>query len=238
MKKIIIILLALVMVLSLAACGGKPAETTKAPAAETKAPEAETKAPDKPAESSAYDPNASLDFEMKTSQTNTIVHSGEADKTLYSTPILVTSFGQSTDAAMIGNVLKQKKISYTFDAQAKADVVKNYKTVIIAVGASTKGLGQAGINESDEIARAKDFMEAVKTNGTQVIFVHIGGSERRGTTSDTLADMVLAQCSYMVVKEDANFDYKFTKYAEEHNLPLTLVYATKDTLEVFGSLLN
>ena len=52
MKKMIAVLLALFMVLSLAACGTKPAETTKAPetqAPETKAPETkapETKAPE------------------------------------------------------------------------------------------------------------------------------------------------------------------------------------------------
>ena len=35
------------------------------------------------------------------------------------------------------------------------------------------------------------------------------------------------------VQVDANFDYKFTKYAEEHNLPISLIYATKDALTVF-----
>ena len=62
------------------------------------------------------------------------------------------------------------------------------------------------------------------------------GSSRRGSLSDTFADMVMAEASYIVLKEDANFDYKFTNYAEENNKPITLIYSTKDTLSVFSDL--
>ena len=77
-------------------------------------------------------------------------------------------------------------------------------------------------------------MEAIDASGAQVICCHIGGSARRGTLSDLFADMVMEKASLIVLKEDANFDYKFTKYAEEHNLPISLIYATKDTMTVFA----
>ena len=81
-------------------------------------------------------------------------------------------------------------------------------------------------------------MAAVKKNGTKVICVHIGGSSRRGKLSDTLTDLVLPVADYIVLKEDANFDYKFTNYAEKNNVPISLIFANKDSLTVFENLLK
>ena len=170
---------------------------------------------------------------MQTSEENRVVTIGTVNKSLYSQPVFVTSFGQSTDAAMLDTVMKRIGVDYVYNATSNADAVKGYKTVVIAVGASTKGLGAAGISESEETERAKAIMQAIAETGAQVICCHIGGSARRGTLSDVFADMVMEKASYIVLKEDANFDYKFTKYAEEHNLPISLIYATKDALTVF-----
>jgi len=219
MKKFTAALLALLMTLSLVACGGQ--STTPS-----------TGTPD----SSNAATSGVPDFEMQTNETNTIVNIGTVDKSLYQAPVLVTSFGQSTDAAMLNTVMKKTGVNYTYDATIKADAVSGYKTIIIAVGASSKGLGAAGISEADETARAKAIMDVVKANNIEVICCHIGGGTRRGTLSDQLTDMVLAESSYMVLKEDANFDYKYTKYAEATKLPLTLVYASKDTMTVFTEL--
>lgn len=218
MKKFIAALMAMTMMLCLVACGGQ--DTTPS-----------TGNNDASGSASNY-----LDFDMQTSEDNTIVHINTVDKTLYETPVLVTSFGQSTDAAMLNTVMKATGVEYAYEPLADADMVANYKTVIIAVGASTKGLGAAGISEAQETARAKAVMEAIKENDIEVICCHIGGATRRGALSDTYADMVLAEASYMVLKEDANFDYKFTKYAEDNKLPLTLIYASKDTKTVFADL--
>ena len=137
---------------------------------------------------------------------------------------------------MLDTVMKRIGVDYVYNATANAEAVKGYKTVIIAVGASTKGLGAAGISEAEETERAKAIMKIIAETGAQVICCHIGGSARRGTLSDLFADMVMEKASYIVLKEDANFDYKFTKYAEEHNLPISLIYATKDTMTVFADI--
>jgi len=175
---------------------------------------------------------------MQTSEANRIVTIGTVDKSLYQAPIFVTSFGQSTDAAMLDTVMKRVGIEYKYSTNATADDIEGYKTIIIAVGASTKGLGAAGISEADETARAQKIMRKVKDNGIQVICCHIGGSGRRGNLSDVFADMVMAQCSYIILKEDANFDGKFTDYAKQHDLPISLIFATKDTVSVFTDLLK
>lgn len=185
-----------------------------------------------------YDPNKTVDFVQQTSDSNRIVTVGSIEGLSFETPVFITSFGQSTDAAMLDTVLKNinktKSVDYVYNATATADALKGYKTVVIAVGASTKGLGAAGISEAEETARATEIINYLKANPeVKVICCHIGGSARRGTLSDVYADMVMEIASLIILKEDANFDYKFTTYAEEHNIPISLVYATKDTITVF-----
>ena len=149
-------------------------------------------------------------------------------------PVLVTSFGQSTDGSMIEQVMKRlKTVAYTYNPTATSADFGGVKTVVIAVGNSTKGLGAAGISQDQETARAKEFMAAVKKAGVKVICCHIGGATRRGALSDAFADMVLPLSSYILVKEDGNEDGKFTSFAAANNIPITLVYGSKDTVDAF-----
>lgn len=177
-------------------------------------------------------------YTMQTSKTNHIVNVGTVDKSLYQTPVFVTSFGQSTDGAMLQTVMKRIGVPFTYNPTATDSEVAGAKTVVIAVGASTKGLGAAGVSESDEMHRAKGVMARIQQDGTPVVFVHIGGETRRGALSDSLADLVLPAASYLVVKEDANFDGKFTDYAQANDKPISLIFATRDTIEVFTKLLK
>lgn len=240
MKKLIAILLATLFIVALAACGSKTEEAA-APAAAAQAP-AEQKTETYTSSQGTvdgYDPNQKSDFEMNTSEENRIFNIGEVDASLFEAPILVTSFGQSADTSMMDAIMKRSGVKdYAFNALATDADVKNYKTVIIVCGASSKGLGAAGISEADETARAEKFMAAVKETNPAVIMAHLGGSMRRGTLSDKLTDMVLEVAKYMVVVEDANFDGKFTKVAQEKNIPLTYIYAIKDGMDVFPALFS
>ena len=149
-------------------------------------------------------------------------------------PVLVTSFGQSTDGSMIEQVMKRlKTVAYTYNPTATSADLGGVKTVVIAVGNSTKGLGAAGISQDQETARAKEFMAAAKKAGVKVICCPIGGATRRGALSDAFADMVLPLSSYILVKEDGNEDGKFTSFAAANNIPITLVYGSKDTVDAF-----
>ena len=149
-------------------------------------------------------------------------------------PVLVTSFGQSTDGSMIEQVMKRlKTVAYTYNPTATSADLGGVKTVVIDVGNSTKGLGAAGISQDQETARAKEFMAAAKKAGVKIICCHIGGATRRGALSDAFADMVLPLSSYILVKEDGNEDGKFTSFAAANNIPITLVYGSKDTVDAF-----
>ncbi len=240
MKKLIAILLASLFVIALCACGGKTETAPAAAPAATEAPAAEQKTENYTSSQGTldgYDPNQQTDFEMNTSEEVRSFNIGEVDRSLFETPILVTTFGQSADASMMEAIMKKAGVKdYAYKALATDADVKNYKTVIIVCGASSKGLGAAGISEADETARAEKFMAAVKETSPAVIMCHLGGSMRRGTLSDKFTDMVLEVAKYMVVVEDANFDGKFTKAAEEKNIPLTYLYAIADGVKVFSAL--
>ena len=235
MRKLIILILAFALILTFASCSKGSSSSASAPAA-TQSAAAQTSTTTTPSTGTVdteYDPNRNVDFTQETNEDNRVVTKGTIDRNLYAQPVFVTSFGQSTDAAMLDTVMKRIGVNYVYNATATAEAMKGYKTVVIAVGASTKGLGAAGISESEETARAKAIMDYIKANDVEVICCHIGGSARRGTLSDLYADMVMDESSLIVLKEDANFDYKFTKYAQEHNVPISLIYATKDALTVF-----
>ena len=242
MKKILIALMALAMIFVIASCSKSSATTTTAATTTTQTTTTATTTaaatPSTGTVDTEYDPNKTVDFVQQTNENNRVVTVGTIDKSLYKTPVFVTSFGQSTDAAMLETVMKKLGVEYVYNPTAQASALANYKTVVIAVGASTKGLGAAGISESEERARATQIMDFIKANNIEVICCHIGGSARRGTLTGVYADMVMAESSLIVLKEDANFDYKFTKYAEEKNIPISLVYATKDTLTVFTDVFN
>ena len=244
MKNAIITILVLAMIFTFVGCSKGSSSSSTSSTTTTAAKTTETAAatttttPSTGTVDAEYDPNKTVEFTQQTSEANRVVTVGTIDSSKYETPVFITSFGQSTDGAMLDTVLKNinktSSVEYVYNSTAKASDLKGYKTVIIAVGASTKGLGAAGISEAEETARAKEIVEYLKANPeVQVICCHIGGSARRGTLSDVYADMVMEISSLIVLKEDANFDYKFTNYAEEHNIPISLIYATKDTLTVF-----
>ena len=241
MKKIIAMLLALLFVIALAACGSKTEEAASAPVA-TQAPAAEQKQETYTSSQGTvdgFDPNQKTEFAMNTSESVRTFNIGEVDPSLFATPILVTSFGQSADTSMMDAIMKRSGVKdYAFNALATDADIKNYKTVIIVCGASSKGLGAAGISEADETARAEKIMAAINETNPAVIMCHLGGSMRRGVLSDKLTDMVLEVAKYMVVVEDANFDGKFTTVAQEKNIPLTYLFAIKDGMDVFSALFN
>lgn len=183
-----------------------------------------------------YSAETAANYKYQTNDKNRIVTIGtKSDK--FEAPVLVTSFGQSTDGSMIEQVMKRlKTVSYTYNPTATAKDLDGIKTVVIAVGNSTKGLGAAGISQEQETSRAKEFMAAAQKSGVKVICCHIGGATRRGSLSDAFADMVLPLSSYIVVKEDGNEDGKFTTFAKNNNVPITLVYGSKDTVDAFKAI--
>lgn len=185
----------------------------------------------------AFAASPNPDYVFRTSKDSRVVtENGEFDKALLQKPVLVTSIGQSADVSMLDALLKKVGAEYTFNATASAEELANYKTVIIAAGASSKGLGAAGISQEDEIARAEAMMKVAEENEITVILMHLGGASRRGTLSDRFSDMVLEKSAYIIMVEDGNQDSKFTEAAVEKQVPITLLSTIADAMTVLKDL--
>lgn len=222
MKKVMAIVLAAALAASLCACGGSassaPASTANSAAAST-------------ATSSAGGPATDPSYVMRTSDAERVVtENGTFTKDQIKTPVLVTSVGQSADVSMLDALMKKVGADYTFNSTATAEDVAAAGTVIVASGASSKGLGAAGISVDDEAARAAEILQAAKDNGVTVIMAHLGGAARRGSLSDQFNELVLQDAAYIIVVEDGNTDGKFTDYAAEKNVPITLVKSIADAV--------
>lgn len=138
-------------------------------------------------------------------------------------PVLLTSVGQSADVQMVSVLLKKSGVEATLDKNITGDKLGADKTVVIAIGGSSKGLGAAGIKVEDELARTEQLLKIAKEKGIKIVGLHVGGEQRRGELSDKFVNATIGECDYLIVVEDGNKDQLFTKVAEEKKIPLVLV---------------
>ena len=146
-----------------------------------------------------------------------------ADKPKASPPVLVTSLGQSLDAFQIQLVVKRQGFAFKYDPRAGVDQLADAKTVLLAVGASLKGFGDAGITIKDELARASQLLDAAKSRGIFVVALHMGGMDRRDALSDQLINLTAPRAQYLIIREDSDADGLFAKIAKENKIPLAII---------------
>lgn len=129
-----------------------------------------------------------------------------------SQPALLTSVGQSADVEMVKVLLTRAKMAFTINAQVKAGGIPgDAKTLILAIGGSSKGLGAAGIAAEDEMERVKALVADARKKGMKVIGVHVGGEARRGELSDKFIQLAVPLCDYVVIVAEGNKDGLFTR---------------------------
>jgi len=145
------------------------------------------------------------------------------------TPVAMTAPGQSPEIAIVKLLARKINLELKTDPFLKPEDLEGFKTLIIIIGGSGKGLGAAGVNIEDEEERAKDLIAVCKEKGIKIIGMHLGGESRRGTNSQIMIELVTPNCDYVVVREDGNKDGIFTKICSEKKIPLTEL---KKTLEV------
>ena len=227
MKKFIVILLTLAMVLSMAACGSKEAA---APAAEKPAEPAPvaTEAPAPATEEPAAEAPAAEEA----------APAEQEEGKLYG-PFVSTTCGQSPGAVMFkslaGTVGLEAVNENALTAEQLLEVAPNAKTLVITTGTSGKGMGAAGTDVDDEIARCTKLAQAAKDAGMTVVCAHIEGSARRTDYADQASiDAMLAVADVVLVIEESDNDGLFTNYCTEHNIPLIKVKDAKSITTILG----
>lgn len=146
-------------------------------------------------------------------------------------PVTLTSIGQSADVQMVKALLKKGAIEANFDKSITGEGLKSEKTLILAIGGSSKGLGAAGIKVEDELTRSKKLIESAKAKKIKIIGMHVGGSARRGELSDKFVNVAAPFVDYLIVVEDGNKDGAFTKIAKEKNIPIDTVPKITNAVE-------
>ena len=167
---------------SLTACGG---DTTSTPAATQEAAKTETPA--------AGGEAASGDVK-------------EITEAIAEGPIILTSVGQSADANVVHTHLEECESYSDLNATVTADDVGSYKTLVLAIGGSSKGLGAAGVDENQELDRVKSVIAKAEEQGMTIIALHIGGSARRGTLSDKFIPDALAAADAAIIVSEGDSD--------------------------------
>lgn len=210
MKKLGIFIAASALTLSLAACGsGASSTTTTAAAAETTAA------------ASAETTAAGAATELT-----------EISAGMCSTPAILTSIGQSADVDIANTLCTKAGIEVTMNKNITgADLSDDCKTLILAVGGSSKGLGAAGIDADQELARTDALISAAKEKGIIVLALHTGGSARRGTLSDSFITPAFQGCDAAIVVSEGDSDGLMSGILSGNGTPAIYVDNTAGTLD-------
>ncbi|MGD0783213.1 MAG: DUF6305 family protein, partial [Candidatus Aminicenantales bacterium] len=145
--------------------------------------------------------------------------SAQAQPVKAGTPVLITSCGQSPGPVMLKVILQKAGIAYDLNPlAANADLkAKPFKSLIIVMGASLKGMGAAGISIDDELKRVGALIDEARKLKIKVIGAHIEGLKRRAqgadagdTTDEQSIDAVAPKSDILLVNKDGDADGRFT----------------------------
>lgn len=185
-------------------------------------------------------------------------------------PILTTSAGQSNDVVTMNIILEEAGIKYDYcdvptvelieagvgladkesDAGFHAEVYTDleefpkgtpYKTVIVAIGASLKGMGASGLTVSAEESRLKKIIDHCKKKGIFIIATHMSGAATRGapgSDNERMIDAVAPFADFLVFLADSNKDGRFTNIAKEKGIPHIQIEFALDLVDIFKQVFN
>jgi hypothetical protein len=155
------------------------------------------------------------------------------------TPLLITNAGQGPGAKMSRLLLQRTGVVSDFDYLAEpqpADLkTKPYKTLMVVLGSTAKGLGASGITIDQEIDRLNAMIAEAKKLKLQIVAVLLEGKSRRGKpggADERCIDAIAPFASYLVVKKDGNEDGRFDAIAKKSGAPLTIIDDALDFSEV------
>ncbi|MDY4032818.1 MAG: DUF6305 family protein [Pyramidobacter sp.] len=151
--------------------------------------------------------------------------------------VALTPIGQSPDGMMVRVVLRSLKVATDYEPLMKPESLKDQKVLVAVVGASSKGMGAAGINQEDELARAKALCEAAAGKGMKILVMHVGGEGRRGGSSNAFIEAASAYADDFIVVDGGNTDGLFDRLAAARKAEILTAPNVKGTKEPLKTLL-
>lgn len=218
MKKWAAILLAVVLAAaSLTGCSSSSGDSTDADS-DTEAAEEETEAEE--------------DAEEEDSSASTEITEGMCE-----TPVILTSIGQSADVDIVNTLCSKIGLDVYMNATITADeLTDSYKTLILSVGGSSKGLGAAGIDAEEELERTEALLTKAQELGMTIVATHTGGDARRGTLSDSFIEPAFAAADVAVVVSEGDEDGFIADLIAAAGIPSAYVDQATDVMGVLQTL--
>lgn len=153
------------------------------------------------------------------------------------TPAVLTSIGQSADVEIVGTLCSKAGIDVELNNTITADELSaDCKTLLLAVGGSSKGLGAAGIDADQELARTEALLKKADELGITVVALHTGGSARRGTLSDSFINPAFAAADIAVVVIEGDSDGLMSGILAGNNTPSAYVEQISDCIATLKTL--
>jgi hypothetical protein len=172
-----------------------------------------------------------------------------AQSSTFESPAFIASVGQSAGAQQARVLATRAGLEFTFEARPAAEMLAGHETLIVVLGASTKGLGAAGVDIDAEIAWATELFEKARESGMSIIAMHIEGGTRRGPSSDRVNTTFAPLVDHLIVKgaspdqewaeaeeADGNADGLFTTIAAENGIPITYIAKTLEAVDALKQL--
>ena len=175
---------------------------------------------------------------------------GQAQAPRAETPVLLASCGQSPGPVMLKVILHKLGLSYELNAlatpadlKAKAQAGTPYKSLVIVMGASLKGMGAAGISIDDELKRTAELIDEARKEGIKIIGAHVEGMKRRSqgaaagdTTDEQAIDAVAPNSDLLIINQEGDSDGRFTTISKAKNIPMIVVEKNLDLVTELGKL--
>jgi hypothetical protein len=165
-------------------------------------------------------------------------------------PVLITSCGQSPGPALLKVIFMKADLEYepaayevnplatAEDLAAAKEAGTPFKSVIVVMGASLKGMGAAGISMDDELARTAELIQEIRDQGITLIGAHIEGMKRRAqgastgdNTDEQSIDAVAPNSDFLIVKLDGDKDGRFTVISRDNDIPMVTVEKNLDLVD-------
>ncbi len=140
-----------------------------------------------------------------------------------STPVLVTSLGLSLEGLQVSLAARRAKIPMEFDLHAEPENLADAKSLFLAVNASLKGFGEAGIVLGDELARGEHLLDEAESRGILIVVLHLGGAENRDDLTNQLIALAAPRADLLIINATSDEDGLFAGIAEAGNIPLITV---------------
>jgi hypothetical protein len=170
--------------------------------------------------------------------TLSIAQSESVEVPKFEGPIAITPTGQTPCSMTMSALFARLQIPVTHDPMLLPRHLPGHNTLIVAMGASLKGLGAAGIEQQEEMQRDHMVIDAAKAAGMKVIAAHIGGAARRNAIADRFITPFVEKADLLLVLAEGNEDGLFTRLSEEHGVPLIVVADVVELLAVLDAMFD